>query len=230
MRIAVGLLAVAVGVFGAGCATKGFVRKSVEPVETKVGEVADENVKQGERIGAVEKGVEENDVEISAAKERLTTVERQSTEALSRTDRHGRALDELRQRIANIDDYKMAAETMVHFGFDRDTLTPEAKAELDRLAAGANGEKRFFIAVEGFTDPIGSEDYNLNLSRRRADRVVQYLVTQHNIPVYRVYVVGLGEKRLIEGASTREARAKSRRVEVRIFSASGETAVAARDN
>jgi outer membrane protein OmpA-like peptidoglycan-associated protein len=205
------------------------VRQNVEPVETKVGQMADENVKQGERIGAVEKGVEENDVEISAAKERITTVEGQTTEALSRTDRNSRALDALRQQIANIDDYKVATEGTVHFGFDKDTLTEVGQAELDRLVTNAPTGKRFFIAVEGFTDPIGSPDYNLNLSRRRADRVVQYLVTKHNIPVYRIFVIGLGENRLVDEEKTREARAKNRRVEIRVFSAGGEGAVASRD-
>lgn len=230
MRIGIPVSILAVTLLGAGCATKGYVRQNVEPLESQVGQVADETKKHGDRLNQVEKGVEENDVEISAAKERLSTVEGQTTEALSRTDRQSRALDELRQQIANIDDYKMAAEATVLFGFDKDTLTPEGRAELDRLAGGATAEKRFFIAVEGFTDPIGPEEYNLALSRRRADRVVQYLVTQHNIPVYRVFVIGLGENRPVEEASTREARAKSRRVEVRIFSAGGEAAVASRDN
>jgi len=230
MRIGMTVSILAVALLGAGCATKGYVRQNVEPIESQVGQMSEEAKKQGGRLNQVEKDVEDNDVEISAAKERLSTVEGQTTEALSRGDRNARALDELRQQVANIDDYKVAGEATVNFGFDKDALTPEARASLDQLVAGASKEKRFFIAVEGFTDPIGSEEYNLNLSRRRADRVVQYLVTQHNIPVYRVFVIGLGENRLADESSTREARAKNRRVEVRIFSPDGKAAVAAKSN
>ena len=61
------------------------------------------------------------------------------------------------------------------------------------MAASGNNYKRYFIAVEGFTDQIGSEAYNKALSRRRADAVVAYLVSQHDIPVYRIQMVGLGQ-------------------------------------
>src|SRR5262249_43824733 len=110
-------------------------------------------------------------------------------------------------------------ETTVQFGFNKDKLTDEAKQKLDALVADKNKYKRFMIAVEGFTDKIGTADYNAALSRRRANHVVEYLVSKHDIPVYRIHMIGLGEDKPVDDGKTREARAKNRRVEVKIFSA-----------
>ena len=214
----------------AGCATKGYVRQNIDPLQQRVDEVADQTQKQGTTLTEVQKGLDEQGNEISATKERVTTVEGQTGDLQKRTDRNARDVGDLRQVIANFDDYKPAGETAVHFGFDKTELTPEAETELDSLAAGAASGKRFFITVEGFTDQIGSEQYNLELSRKRADNVVRYLVTKHNIPVYRIFVLGFGEQNPVDPAKDREARAKNRRVEVRIFSAEGSAAVASSSN
>ena len=79
--------------------------------------------------------------------------------------------------------------------------------------------KRFVVAVEGFTDKTGSPDYNNALSQRRANAVVNYLVTKHDIPLFRIYMVGLGSQKPADEGRTRIARSKNRRVEVRIYSA-----------
>lgn len=229
MRTGIAVSILAAALLTSGCATKGFVRQRTDQLENKVGQLSEEDRKHAERMDQTQKDLEDAERDLSATKERVTTVEGHTSEALSRTDRNTRGLDELRQRIANLDDYTLTGETSVLFGFDKDTLTPEARAELDRLAATTPEGKRFFIAVEGFTDPVGSETYNLDLSRRRADNVVRYMVMQHNVPVYRIHVIGLGEQKLVDEATTREARAKNRRVEVRIFSAGASAAVASRN-
>jgi OOP family OmpA-OmpF porin len=107
----------------------------------------------------------------------------------------------------------------VMFGINRDRLTAEAQAKLDQLAQDIQGNKRFFVAVEGFTDRTGPREYNEELSRRRADAVVAYLVSKHDVPVYRIQVVGLGPDKPLDEAHTAAARAKNRRVEVRVFTA-----------
>jgi OOP family OmpA-OmpF porin len=125
----------------------------------------------------------------------------------------------LANTVANLDDYKQVAETTVNFKFNSDKLAADAKTALDQMVMDQNHYKRFFVAVEGFTDKVGGADYNAALSRRRADAVVEYLVAQHNIPIYRIHMVGLGEQKPVEEAHTRAANAKNRRVEVTLFSA-----------
>jgi len=87
------------------------------------------------------------------------------------------------------------------------------------MVSSASSNKRYFIAVEGFTDKVGSREYNENLSRRRANSVTEYLVAKHDIPIYRIHMIGLGEEKPVDEGHNRAARAKNRRVEIKIFSA-----------
>jgi outer membrane protein OmpA-like peptidoglycan-associated protein len=108
---------------------------------------------------------------------------------------------------------------VVPFGFNQYILTPDAKAELDKIAQGKDQWKRYFVAVEGFTDRAGSDSYNDALSKRRADKVVQYLVSKYDIPVYRIHEIGMGKDKLVDDGRGRTANAKNRRVEVTVYSA-----------
>jgi outer membrane protein OmpA-like peptidoglycan-associated protein len=73
--------------------------------------------------------------------------------------------------------------------------------------------------VEGFTDSTGDKAYNEALSRKRADAVVTYLVSKHDVPIYRIHMIGLGEDKPVDEGKDRAARAKNRRVEVKVFTA-----------
>jgi OmpA-OmpF porin, OOP family len=142
-----------------------------------------------------------------------------ATEARDVSHKNTSELAALRNVISNIDDYKPVAETAVQFGFGKDKLTPEAQEALDKLATDKGNVKRFVVAVEGFTDKTGSTEYNNALSQRRANAVVNYLVTKHDIPLFRIYMVGLGSQKPADEGKTRQARMKNRRVEVKIYSA-----------
>lgn len=218
-RISIATAALSVAFLSGGCATKKFVSQSIEPMQQRVDQLDQNQTKQGESIAQLNKDVEGHDTEISAAKERIGTAETRIGDAGNRISENERGLNELRSRIANIDDYREVQQVSVLFGFDKDALTPEAEAQLREVAGSANGGKRFFITVEGYTDQIGSPEYNFALSQRRADRVVRYLVAEFGIPIHRIHVIGLGQERLVEDDNSREARAKNRRVEVKVFSA-----------
>jgi outer membrane protein OmpA-like peptidoglycan-associated protein len=213
------ILLLAGGLVLGGCATKKYVAQTVDPVKAKVDQVSDQTNKQGATLDETRKELERNETQLSATTEKASSADTRASDALSRADAANRAASELRQTIANLDDYKVAGQGTVNFKFNSDKLTDDAKQQLDQLVAQGGTLKRYFIAVEGFTDRIGSEDYNIDLSRRRADRVVHYLVMQHNVPLYRIHLVGLGKAKPVDEGKTRDARAKNRRVEVTIFSA-----------
>ncbi len=220
-----------------GCATKKYVRNTAAPIQAKVDQVGE----QGNRTAAA---TEENKKEIkavderaesgiSAAKERAMTADNHAGEAMNKAneaataaadarakaDQNTSEIASIRNIVANIDDYKPVAETTVNFAFGKDKLSPDAQAALDKLATDRGNMKRFVIAVEGFTDRVGTVDYNNALSQRRANNVVNYLVTKYDIPLYRIYMVGLGSQKPADEGKTREARSKNRRVEVKIYSA-----------
>jgi OOP family OmpA-OmpF porin len=241
------ILAVTLALSGAllttGCATKKWVRQQTTPIQAKVDQVGEQTTQQGQALettkGQLSTNIKEVDEKaqsgISAAQERASAAETRAGEAMSRAEtanqgvsRNNEAINNLRgslqQVVANLDDYQSKGEAVVMFKFDSAKLTDEARDQLDQLVAARGTMKRYFIAVQGFTDRVGSDDYNAALSRRRADAVVQYLVAQHDIPIYRVHMIGLGEQKLADEGKTKASRAKNRRVEVRIFSADAATA------
>ena len=235
-----------------GCATKKYVRNTTAPIQAKVDQVGEQTQKQGQEIQENKsqiKQVDENAQSgISAAKERAMTADTHAGEAMTRANQVGTEakqmnqqtnqrveqvntnLEGLRTQVANLDDYKMAAETSIPFKFNKYRLEDDARAELDKLVGNVSSAKRYFIAVEGFTDTTGSAAYNEELSRKRADAVVEYLVAKHNIPIYRIHMVGLGKEKPVDMGKNRAARAKNRRVEVRIFSADQNTPVSSQLN
>jgi len=78
--------------------------------------------------------------------------------------------------LQNIDDYKPAGDVVVLFKFNSAKLTDDAKQQLDQTQRFKVGSmKRYFVAIQGFTDKIGTPEYNLDLSRRRAQAVQTYL-------------------------------------------------------
>src|SRR5256885_6919975 len=204
-----------------GCATKKYVAKQTDPISQKINEV-DKN-QQG-----TQKQMEGDEPKISAAAEKAESADTRAGDALGRADAASKKADqvrsdlrnELNERIANIDDYKPAGDVTVLFKFNSAKLTDDAKQQLDQLGKGQVGSmKRYFVAIQGYTDKIGPVDYNLDLSRRRAEAVQNYLVMQHNVPVYRIQIVGLGKEKPLNDEKTKDDRQKERRVQVTVFSA-----------
>lgn len=93
-----------------------------------------------------------------------------------------------------------ALSAPIQFEFDSTVILPEARAQLDAIAEGikllAPGRA---VVIEGHTDAAGSDDYNQQLSRRRAAAVKQYLAQRHGIAPQRLRDVGLGEREPIDG-------------------------------
>jgi outer membrane protein OmpA-like peptidoglycan-associated protein len=224
-----------------GCATKKYVQNTAAPIQAKVDQVGEQTSRNGQQIEDTRNQVKQVDEKaqsgISAAQEKASaadqhaaTADQHAGEAMASADKANKLgekntqdLSNLRSTlanvVANIDDYKLQTSAAVPFSFNKYMLSDDAKAELDKLAMEVKSGKRFFIAVEGYTDSTGSKAYNEVLSRRRADSVVEYLVAKHDIPIYRIHMIGLGQQRPVDDARTREARAKNRRVEVKVFNA-----------
>jgi OmpA-OmpF porin, OOP family len=122
------------------------------------------------------------------------------------------------ERVSALDDYDVQETVSVTFRINSAVLSPEAKTQLDELAAKANGAKAFMIEVAGHTDSTGSDAKNFRLSRARADAVVQYLAVTHKIPLRRfVTPMGYGKTEAVADNTTREGRTQNRRVDVKMI-------------
>ena len=102
------------------------------------------------------------------------------------------------------------------FDFDKDDIRPEFRSELDEVGTFLNNNPDAYVKLVGYTDNIGSEEYNLGLSQRRADSAANYLMNQHNITRDRIVVSYYGETNPIASNDSEEGRAKNRRVEIAV--------------
>src|ERR1700759_3287280 len=203
-----------------GCATKRYVADQVDPVNKKVSDV--DQKQQG-----TQKQLDQAETKISAADEKAGAADSRAGDAISRADAASKKSDtvrdqlrgELNDRIANLDDYKTTGDATVLFKFNSSELSDDAKQQLDTLAGNITSAKRYFIAIQGFTDKTGPAEYNLQLSRRRAEAVQTYLIGTKNVPVYRIQLVGLGKDKQVNEQKTKNDREKNRLVEGTVFSA-----------
>jgi OmpA-OmpF porin, OOP family len=228
-------ITLAVGtLFIAGCATKNYVKQSITPVDQKIEQV-DKNSQSRDSsqvadINKTNQVVDEDEKKLSATNEVAMTADNTSKGAMAKSNQNSKDISDLRNVIANIDDYKPGTQVVVHFAIAKDTLSKDEKAKLDDVAKQAASQGRYFITVMGFTDQTGDQAFNDRLSRARAEQVISYLVGSHDIPVYRIHMVGLGDQKLIDAGKGKEARAASRRVEITVYTAKPLTAGAAGGN
>jgi len=234
-----GGLLVLVALATPGCATKKYVRQQTTPIDQMVGEIdkkhtaaiASLDSKEQKDISRVEEramGAENRANEAARAAQTADQKAQQAGDAarsaqqLAQTNQGkiGDLSTSVTTAFNNIDNYKISTSEDVLFGFNKATLTPEGKQKLDQIVQQAKGMNRYVLEVEGYTDRTGSRDYNLALSRRRADTVVRYLV-DGGVPLRRVHMIGLGSETAASGNETAESSSSSRKAQrkviVRVF-------------
>jgi outer membrane protein OmpA-like peptidoglycan-associated protein len=196
------LLVLAVGL--SGCASKKWVNEQIseygQVTNTKIHEVQDAteaNQKEISELAAKQAALEAEVAELSET----------AKDALLRADEAGvLAMGKFLYEVTVTDNGVM-------FGFDKATLSDGAKAELDEFAAMVKAvEGHAYIEIQGHTDNIGSEGYNLKLGYKRAEQVMRYLNMEQGIPLFRMNVISYGEYKPIGDNSTKDGRAQNRRV------------------
>ncbi len=101
----------------------------------------------------------------------------------------------------------------VHFQFDSATLTSEARSILDQAVSTINTHSSNNIVIEGHTDSTGPDGYNMALSQRRAESVMNYL-TSKGVSASRLSAVGRGENSPVASNDSAAGRKQNRRVEI----------------
>jgi OOP family OmpA-OmpF porin len=101
----------------------------------------------------------------------------------------------------------------VHFDFNKSKIRPGDAAVLDEAASTLKANPNVTVNVNGYCDAIGGEEYNLRLSDRRANAVVNYLV-KDGIPSSQLIPHGYGKTNFVAPNNTAEGRAQNRRVEL----------------
>ncbi len=152
-------IALAVGsLFIAGCATKGYVRNSIQPIDQKIDQVDQNSQKrdssQVSDINKTNQVIDEDEKKLSATDEIAKTADTEAKGATSKANQNSKDLNDLRSVVANIDDYKPAGEpVVVHFGLNKDTLTKDEKAKLDEVATQIGSLAALFHYHRGLHGP-----------------------------------------------------------------------------
>src|ERR1700739_2280981 len=204
-----------------GCASKKYVRNETTPIINKTNELDDLTAKNTKDIKDVDAraraGIQAVQAKASEVDQKALAAGQTADEAQTTANAATKRVDTLTNTVINLDNYRPVAKTSVHCGFDKDNLTKKAKEALDQLASDVPNTKGYIVTLEGGTDSVGPADYNYDLSQRRANAVIQYLASQHNIPAHKIYVIGLGKDKPVESNKTSDGRAKNRRVDVRLM-------------
>jgi len=237
-----------------GCASKKYVRQQVGGLEPKITEVGAATKENAERIDAVDRraqqGIQNAGQAAQAAQTAANTADQKAAQAgqaaQTADNRAGQAqqaaqtanqgvqtantrITTIETRISSLDTYTAGQTQTVTFKLNSATLSDEAKRTLDTIASQVAGQRSGYqVEIQGFTDSIGTENYNINLSQRRAESVLRHLVSK-NVPLYRVTIVGLGTLSPVADNKTKAGREQNRRVEVRVLRAASASASATND-
>jgi peptidoglycan-associated lipoprotein len=215
-------LALSVAAIAAGgstaCATKGFVKNRVGEVNDKVESVSRSLEETQERTRKNEAAINEANQRIVQVDQKAAAANDAAANARSAADtasNKAEAVDKATKRIV----YEVTlSEDQGNFAFGKAELPDEAKARLaevvQQLKANPNGA---YIEVEGYTDNIGTKDFNEKLGLERAESVKRYLYQQHQIPLHRINVISFGSENPVAPNKTKEGRAKNRRVVIKVL-------------
>ena len=152
--------------------------------------------------------VEANQQRLAGQMDELYAVAEEARREVTRVD----------ERVSALDDYDVQESVAVNFRVNSSALSPEARRQLDGLAAKAAAARGYVIEVSGHADATGSASRNFRLSRDRADAVVQYLAVTHKIPMRRfITPMGYGTTEAVSDNTTAAGRAQNRRVEVKLL-------------
>jgi OmpA-OmpF porin, OOP family len=213
MKSLIWLLAVPISLALAtsGCATKSYVRNQVAPVNQKLAKVQNQTKENSDKIAAtwsklgtdiseVNERISATDQKVSQVAETAQQAQGTASRAMEASDTNASgistnttAINTLASGVANAMNFKLVESADVTFGFNKASLTPEAKAALDQVASKVQSLPRAVVELAGFASQVGSPSYNLGLSQRRAEAVQRYLVSQ-KVPLRNIHIVGMGQE------------------------------------
>jgi outer membrane protein OmpA-like peptidoglycan-associated protein len=197
-------------------ASKKYVQRMTRPIKDRLNELdeitatntsaikdVDARAQHGLQLASEKTSLADQHASDAATKAQLAqTAATQATSSVSTAE----------QMVGNLDQYKAGAQTEILFRPGQTVLSKQAKDALDQMAAPLKGERSYIVEVRGYSS--GSAHAANAASQKMADSVVRYLVLNHEIPVYRIYVMSLGNTP-VEGAGAK--RVHGGRVEINLM-------------
>ncbi|MBP1604150.1 MAG: oprF [Acidobacteria bacterium] len=221
LLVALPIVAIAIGGSSA-CATKKYVKTQVDDVAGKINDKVDtlsksleetqERTRKNEqRIGQTEQRLGEVDQKAQAANTAAATANTTATAAGAKAE----AVEKTVKRLI----YEVTlSEEQGNFKIGQAELPPEVKARVDELVAQLKANPNgAYLEIEGHTDSTGPAEYNRQLGLQRAEAVKNYLYEAQHIPLHKMNVISFGPDKPVAPNTTREGRAKNRRVVIKVL-------------
>jgi outer membrane protein OmpA-like peptidoglycan-associated protein len=214
--VAVSVVALAAG--STACATKNFVKERVGQVNDKVESVSKSLEETQERTRKNEVAIVDANAKIGQVDQKAAAANTAAAGAQTTAGTAVTKADAVDQKVKKILYEVTLSEDQGNFKFDDATLPDSAKAKIDDLVkpllASPNGD---YFEIEGYTDNVGSRDYNMKLGLSRAEAVKRYIYEQYHIPLVRIGVISYGPDNPVSPNTTRGGRAQNRRVVIKVL-------------
>jgi len=212
---------VVVTALGSSCATKKYVRnrigEGVTPLENRAGELEETARRNTQDISRLNRDIQEVRAMADHAQQQADRAASSAEQANTRVAGVEQSVSDIR---ANLDKYTLKKTVTVFFDAGRSELLPETTEALDALAGQIKDRNGFLLEIEGFASSDGNPARNETLSQERCEGVRRYLADKHNVPIFRMSIIGMGVSRPVADNSTPEGRKQNRRVEVRLMTSS----------
>jgi outer membrane protein OmpA-like peptidoglycan-associated protein len=175
-------------------ARKKWVHRQVDPLKDRLNELDEVNAKNARDItdvdGRAQAGIQKAQSTADAANQAALAAGQQAQVAGTTAQGASSHVDQLNGTVNGLDQYKQVNAIQIPFKGGQPILSTDAKGQLDTLAASVTGHQGYILEIEGHAPGAGS--VGIQSSERLAESVKRYLVTEHQIPVYRMHAVALG--------------------------------------
>jgi outer membrane protein OmpA-like peptidoglycan-associated protein len=175
-------------------ARKNYVKRQTEPIRDRVNELDELTSANGKAIkdtdARAQAGIKLASDKANEADQHAVDAGNKATAAQQSAQQVTARVQTVETVVGNIDQYKASNQTEIRFRPGQTMLSKNAKDALDTMATGVKGQRGYIIEVQGFSS--GKGQTAISNSQKMAESVVRYLVLNHEIPVYRIYLVGMG--------------------------------------
>lgn len=199
-------------------ARKKYVQKQLSPIRNRVNELDDltaQNARQIKDVDArAQEGIRQADAKATQADQHAVDAGNRAQQANQTALQASSRLNTVEQVVGNIDQYQPASRTEIRFRSGHTALGTSSKQALDDMTANLKDSKGYIIQVQGFSTAGGQA--GVQSSQAMANSVVRYLVEKNQIPVYRIFVLGMGNAK-VAAADGSTAHARGNRVEISLL-------------
>jgi len=175
-------------------ARKSYVKRQTEPIRDRVNELDDLTAANSKAIkdtdARAQAGIRLASDKANEADQHAIDAGNKATMAQQTAQQATTRIHTVETVVGNIDQYKTSNQTEIRFKPGQTALSKNAKDALDEMANGVKGQRGYIIEVQGFSS--GKGQIAIQNSQKMAESVVRYMVLNNEIPVYRIYLVGMG--------------------------------------